>query len=164
MAPARVRLRFRGYPEIMEQHVAALTQQVMEMSERLRQGEEAAEQARQLLEAHRRARQILEERMNRAEAAATAETLSAGRIRPGSVLCCAHLVSFWNEQVFRRIWVFVSSRKVGRRFWPFGEKLRGDVTLIWHPLLFRFFRTTDVPALVRCHFVDAEQRPLRVKS
>ena len=98
----RVRLRFGGYPEIMEQQVAALTQQVMEMSERLRQGEEAAEQARQLLEAHRRAGLILEERMNRAEAAATAETLSAGRIRPGSVLCCAHLVSFWNEQVFRR--------------------------------------------------------------
>ena len=60
--------------------------------------------------------------------------------------------------------MFVINQKVGRRFWPPLEKLRGDVTLIWHPLLFRFFRATDVPALVRCHFVDAEQRRLRVKS
>ena len=34
----------------MEQQVAALIQQVMEMSERMRQSEETAEQARQLLE------------------------------------------------------------------------------------------------------------------
>ena len=60
----------------------ALIQQVMEMSERLRQSEEAAEQARKLLEAHRSAGQILEELMTRAEAAATAETLSAGGMRP----------------------------------------------------------------------------------
>ena len=45
----------------MEQQVAALIQQVMETSERLRQSEEAAEQARQLLEAH--ALQMLEERL-----------------------------------------------------------------------------------------------------
>ena len=67
----------------MEQQVAALIQQVMEMSERLRPSEEASEHARQLLEAHRSAGQILEERTNRAEAAATAETLPAGGIRPG---------------------------------------------------------------------------------
>ena len=67
----------------MEQQVAALIQQAMEMGERLRQSEEGTEQARQLLEANRSAGQILEARMNRAEAAATAETLSAGGIRPG---------------------------------------------------------------------------------
>ena len=78
----RVRLRLRGQPEIMEQQVAALIQQVMEMSERLRQSEEVAEQSRQPLEAHRSAGQILEERINRAEAVATAETLPAGGIRP----------------------------------------------------------------------------------
>ena len=44
---------FAWLAEIMEQQVAALVQQVMEMSDRLRQSEEAAEQARQLLEAHR---------------------------------------------------------------------------------------------------------------
>ena len=42
-----VRLRLRGRPETMEQQVAALIQQVMKMSERIRQSEEAAEQARQ---------------------------------------------------------------------------------------------------------------------
>ena len=46
-------------------------------------GLDPAKQARQLLEAHMSAGQILEERMNRAEAAATAETLPAGGIRPG---------------------------------------------------------------------------------
>ena len=55
-----VRLRLRGQVEIMEQQVAALIQQVMEMGERMRQSEEAAEQARQLLEAHRNACQMLE--------------------------------------------------------------------------------------------------------
>ena len=67
----------------MEQQVAALIQQVMEMTERMSQSEEAAEQARQLLEAHRNAGQMLEERMNRAEATATAETSPAGGIGPG---------------------------------------------------------------------------------
>ena len=74
----------------MEQQVAALIQQVMETSERLRQSEEAAEQARQHLEAHRSAGQILEERMNRAEAAATAESLPAGWIRSGKAQCQKH--------------------------------------------------------------------------
>ena len=67
----------------MEQQVAALIQQMMGMSQRLRQSDESAEQARQLLEAHRSAGQILEERMNRAEDAATAGTLPAGAIRLG---------------------------------------------------------------------------------
>ena len=35
---------------------------------------------------------------------------------------------------------------------------------MWHPLLFRFFRVIDVPALVRCHCVDWEPRRLRLKS
>ena len=35
-----------------------------------------------------------------------------------SVLCCAHLVSNWNEQVF------VNSQNVGRRFQPPFEKWR----------------------------------------
>ena len=42
-----------------------LFQQVMEVSDRLRQNEESSEQVRQLLEAHRTAGQMLEERMNR---------------------------------------------------------------------------------------------------
>ena len=56
----------------MEQQVAALFQQVMELTERQRKSEEVGEQARQYLEAQRNAGQILEERLNRAEAAVTA--------------------------------------------------------------------------------------------
>ena len=67
----------------MEQQVAALIQQVMEMSERMQQSEEATEQARQLLEAHRSAGQMLEERLNGAEATATTDTSPAGGIAPG---------------------------------------------------------------------------------
>ena len=67
----------------LEHQVAALMQQVMEMTERTRQREEAAEQTRRLLEAHRNAGQMLEERMSRAEAAATAETSPAGGMGPG---------------------------------------------------------------------------------
>ena len=74
-----VRLRLRGLPEIMEQQVAALIQQVMEMRERMRQSEEAAEQARQLHEAHRNAGQMLEERLNRV----TADASPAVGSRPG---------------------------------------------------------------------------------
>ena len=55
----------------MEQQVAMLLQQVMEVSDRLRQSEE------QLLEAHRTAGQMLEERMNRAEASVR-DTSQAG--------------------------------------------------------------------------------------
>ena len=65
----------------MEQQVAALIQQVMEMCERMRQSEEAAEQARQLLEAHRTAGQMLGVRMNRTEASVTTDTSPAGGIR-----------------------------------------------------------------------------------
>ena len=79
-----VRLRLPGSPEITEQQVAALIQQVMDLTEKMRQSEEAAEQARQLLEAHRNAGQVSEERMNRAEATATAETSTPGGIRPSS--------------------------------------------------------------------------------
>ena len=75
------RLRLRGWSEIMEQQVAALIQQVMEMSERMLQSS-AAEQARQLLEAHRSAARMLE-RLDRAEATATTDTSLAGGIRPG---------------------------------------------------------------------------------
>ena len=67
----------------MEQQVAALIQQVVEMSDRMRQRGEAAEPARQLLEAHWNAGQMLEERMNQADAIATAETSLPGGIRPG---------------------------------------------------------------------------------
>ena len=67
----------------MEQQLAALIQQVMEMSERLRQSEEAAKQARQFVKAHRNAGQMLEERLNRAEASATTDTSLAGWISPG---------------------------------------------------------------------------------
>ena len=52
----------------MELQIAMLLQQVMEVSDRLRQNEESAEQARQLLEARRTAGQMLEERMSRTEA------------------------------------------------------------------------------------------------
>ena len=45
-----------------------LPQQVMEVTDRLRQNEESSEQVRQLLEAPRTAGQMLEERMNRTEA------------------------------------------------------------------------------------------------
>ena len=77
-----VRLRLRGWPRIVEQQVAAMIQQVMEMNERMRWNEKVAEQARQLLETHRTARQMLEERMNRTEASVTG-TFSAGGSRPG---------------------------------------------------------------------------------
>ena len=76
-----VRLRLRGQHRIMEQQVAALIQQVMEMNERTRQSEEAAEQVRQLLEARRTAGQMLEERTNQTEACVT-DTSRAGGIRP----------------------------------------------------------------------------------
>ena len=52
----------------MEQQIAMLLQQVMEVSDRLRQSEASSEQVRQLLEAPRTAGQMLEERNNRAEA------------------------------------------------------------------------------------------------
>ena len=52
----------------MEQQIAMLLQQVMEVSDRLRQNEESSEQVRQLLEVHWTAGQMLEERMNRTEA------------------------------------------------------------------------------------------------
>ena len=52
----------------MEQQIAMLLQQVMEVSDRLRQNEESSEQVRQLLEVHRTAGQMLEERMNRTKA------------------------------------------------------------------------------------------------
>ena len=61
----------------MERQVAALIQQVTEMSDRLRQNEASAEQVRQLLEAHRTAGQVLEERMNRTEASVR-DTSQAG--------------------------------------------------------------------------------------
>ena len=52
----------------MEQQIAMLLQQEMQMTDRLRQNEESSEQVRQLLEAHRTAGQMLKERMNRTEA------------------------------------------------------------------------------------------------
>ena len=61
----------------MEQQVAILLQQVMEVSDRLRLSEESSEQVRQLLEAHRTAGQMLEERMNRKEASVR-DTSQAG--------------------------------------------------------------------------------------
>ena len=51
----------------MEQQVAMLLQQVMEVNERIRLSEESSEQVRQLLEAHRTAGQMLEERMNQSD-------------------------------------------------------------------------------------------------
>ena len=52
----------------MEQLVAMLLQQVMEVSDRRRLSDESSEQVRQLLEAQRTAGQMLEERMNWTEA------------------------------------------------------------------------------------------------
>ena len=57
----------------MEHQITMLLQQVMEMTDRLRQNEESSEQVRQLLEAHR----VLEERMNRTEASVR-DTFRAG--------------------------------------------------------------------------------------
>ena len=61
----------------MEQQVAMLLQQVMEVSDRLRLSEESSEQVRQLLEAHRTAGQMLDGRMNRTEASVR-DTSQAG--------------------------------------------------------------------------------------
>ena len=61
----------------MEQQIAMLLQQRMEVTDRLRQNEESSEQGRQLLEAHRTAGQMLEERMNRTEASVK-DTFQAG--------------------------------------------------------------------------------------
>ena len=61
----------------MEQQIAMLLQQVMEVSDRLRQNEESSEQVRQLLDAHRTAGQMLEERMSRTEASVR-DTSQAG--------------------------------------------------------------------------------------
>ena len=61
----------------MEQQVAMLLQQVMEVSDRLRQSEESSEQVRHLLEAHRTAGQMQEEGMNRTEASVR-DTSQAG--------------------------------------------------------------------------------------
>ena len=54
-----------------------LPQQVMELSDRLRQNEESSEQVTQLLKAHRTPGQMLEERMNRTEASVR-DTFQAG--------------------------------------------------------------------------------------
>ena len=62
----------------MEQQVAMLLKQVIEVSDRLRQSEESWEQVRQLLEAHRTAGQMLEERMNRTEASVRDTSLAGG--------------------------------------------------------------------------------------
>ena len=62
----------------MEQQLAMLFQQVMEVSDRLRQSEESSEQVRQLLEAHRTAGQMLEEGMNRTEASARDKSQAGG--------------------------------------------------------------------------------------
>ena len=62
----------------MEQQIAMLLQQVMEVSDRLRQNEESSEQVRQLLEAHRTAGQMLEERMNRTVASVRDTSLAGG--------------------------------------------------------------------------------------
>ena len=61
----------------MVQQVAMLLQQVMDVSDRLRQNEESSEQVRQLLEAPRTAGQMLEERMIRTEASVR-DTSQAG--------------------------------------------------------------------------------------
>ena len=61
----------------MEQQIAMLLQQVMEMTDRLRQNEESEEQVRQLLKAHKTAGQMLDERMNRTEASVR-DTSQAG--------------------------------------------------------------------------------------
>ena len=74
----------------MEQQVAALMQQVMVMTERVRQTEEAAEQEKQLLEAHRNAGQMLEERMNVAESTARAETSPLVGLDPAGSRCLKH--------------------------------------------------------------------------
>ena len=41
---------------------------------------------------------------------------------------------------------------------------RGVVELVWQPLFCGVLQSTDVPALVRCHFVDTEPRRLRLQS
>ena len=61
----------------MEQQVAMLLQQVMEVSDRLRLSEESSDQVRQVLEAHRTVWQMLEERTNRTEASVR-DTSQAG--------------------------------------------------------------------------------------
>ena len=72
-----VRLRSSGEHRIMKQQVAMLLQQVMEVSDRLRQNEESSEHVRQLLEVHRTTGQMLEERMNGTEASVS-DTSQAG--------------------------------------------------------------------------------------
>ena len=62
----------------MEQQIAMLLQQVMEVTGRLRQSQESAEQVRQLLEAHKTAGQMLEERMNRTEASVRDKSQAGG--------------------------------------------------------------------------------------
>ena len=61
----------------MEQQIAMFLQQVMEVTDRLRQNEGSSEQVRQLLEDNRTAGQMLEERMNRTEASVS-DTSQAG--------------------------------------------------------------------------------------
>ena len=61
----------------MEQQIAIMLQQVIEVTDRLKQNEESSEQVRQLLEAPRTAGQMLEERMNWTEASVR-DTSQAG--------------------------------------------------------------------------------------
>ena len=65
----------------MEQQVAMLLQQVIEVSDRLRLSEESSEQVRRMLEAHRTAGQMLEERMNRTEASVRDTSQAGGSSR-----------------------------------------------------------------------------------
>ena len=67
----QVRLRLRSWTEMVQQ-VAALMEQVMDMSEGLRPNRRAA-----LVAAHRNAGQILEDRVRRAEATVAAASQSA---------------------------------------------------------------------------------------
>ena len=113
----------------MEQQIAMLLQQEMEVTDRLRQNEESSEQVRQLLEAHRTARQMLEERMNRTEAsvrdasqaggssaARAQEALGADDGRFGFGACAARYQpeNFNGEDTGWRDWSRVFRTRAGR--------------------------------------------------
>ena len=98
----------------MEQHVEALIQQVVDMSERMRQSEDAAEQARQLMEAHRNAGQMLEERLHRAEATATAPRADDGRFGCGAFAARYQPESFSGEDTAWRDWSTFFRTSAGR--------------------------------------------------
>ena len=81
--------------------------------------------------------------------------------------CCVNIMAVWDEGfsliAFATVFVWIVGRLKGG--WTTFQMRVCHGWKKWFPLFCsgarRFFQATDVPALVRCHFVDTEPRRLR---